>query len=209
MAVVNLYTQAQVQIALQRATVAMLLISQKIASGFLYLNQPRYLTYKNLQYDIYALFSTVNNELRFINFAVPTDTYEQSFMGLVGAMIEKTKTVDVYWAYNGASDPNYQAPGTTQYIVNPVFYLPPMDVYWVNLDAGSQNPDGNRYVYNNPLIKGYNPVMWLVSPASTRLFSGTDYSVFPTGGFQILNDFSGAGSPGITSGQVLTITGYE
>jgi hypothetical protein len=110
---INIYTLAQVQSALLRAQVAMLLISQNISKKFYYLNTWQYDLYKRLQYDIYCLFSTITNETGFISFNAIPDQYEQQYYSLVGAMIEKTKTVDVYGAYGGSLNPNYQSPSQT------------------------------------------------------------------------------------------------
>lgn len=203
---INLYTQSQVQIALQRASVALLLISQKIASQFMYLQPYLYNTYKDLQYDIYNLYTTVNDELPYQQFTATPNTYEQSYYALVGAMIEKTKTVDVFGAYDGASNINYQAPGTTVNIVNPIFWLPSQDIYYNEFDPTTQQSDGGRYIWYNGNIKGYNPVIYVNSPAATRLFAGTDYSLLPTGGIQLL---PGGNFPYIYPGGVLNITGYE
>jgi|GEM_PF-3958581 hypothetical protein len=203
---INLYTQAQVQIALQRATVAMLLIDQKIASQFLYLNSPRYALYKNLQYDIFNLFSCVTSEFPYINFTAAPTTYSQSYYALVGVMIEKTKTVDVFGAYDGASNPNYQAPGTVVNIVNPIFYLPSQDVYYTDFDPASQLPDGGRTTYFNSLWKGRNPILSVNFPAWTRLYNGTDYSLVVNGGITLL---SGGDFPEIQPGQNLVVTGFE
>lgn len=203
---INLYTQAQVQIALQRATVAMLLIDQKISAQFLNFNTYQYNLYKNLQYDIFNLFSCVTSEFPYINFTATQTTYGQSYFALVGVMIEKTKTVDVFGAYDGASNPNYQAPGTVVNIVNPIFYLPPQDIYFTDFDPGSQLPDGGRTVYFDTAWKGRNPVISLNSPAWTRLYNGTDYSLIPNGGISLL---SGGNFPEIYDGMNLTVTGFE
>lgn len=110
MAVINLYTQAQVQQSLQRGLVSLLLISQKIQSDFLFFNTSLYNTYKNLQYDIYQIYTAVNNEQGFINYGELPNPYEENFYQLVGALVNKTKTIDVFGAYGGSLNPNYQAP---------------------------------------------------------------------------------------------------
>lgn len=106
--VANLYTQSQVQAAIIRAQVGLLLISQKIASQFLYLNSYQYNLYKNIQYDLFCLLNTVDNELQYVDFNESPSAYEVSYYDLVGAMIEKTKYVDVAGKYGGALNPNYQ-----------------------------------------------------------------------------------------------------
>lgn len=110
---VNIYTHTQVQEALQRGLVALLLISQKIQSDFLFLYNQQYITYKDLQYDTYAIYNAVNNEQDYIGYTSTPNTYELNFYGLVGALIKFTKTVDVFGKYDGSLNPNIQSPGTT------------------------------------------------------------------------------------------------
>lgn len=102
-----LYTLAQVQDAQLRALVGMALISDNIQSGFYYFT-PTYGTYKNLQYDIYTLYSTVTNELGFITFSSNPTAYEYQFYDIVGSLINKTKQVDVFGKYGGSINPYYQ-----------------------------------------------------------------------------------------------------
>lgn len=119
MAVINIYTQAQVLNALQRGLVALLLISQKIQAEFIFFNSSRYITYKNIQYDIFCLYTTVNNENSYISYSSLPNVYEEKFYLLVGALIKKTKTVDVFGAYGGSLNPNYQAPNTIIEVIIP------------------------------------------------------------------------------------------
>ncbi len=104
-------------------------------------------------------------------------------------------------------DPNYQPPSGS--IIITIASQPPIDIAWSDFDAGTQDPDGNRYIYNNSNWKGLNPMLWLVSPAGTALFLGTSYTLIPNGGIELIVDLSGAGSPGIADGQILRATGYE
>lgn len=120
MAVINLYTAAQVQNALLRGQVAILLISQRIQSQFLYFNPPQYNTFKDLQYDIYCLWAVCTQEFSYVDFVDVPDTYVYQYFELVGALIEKTKQVDVFGAYGGATNPNYVPPaGGTVVVINP------------------------------------------------------------------------------------------
>jgi hypothetical protein len=140
MAVINLYTQAQVQQSLQRGLVSLLLISQKIQSDFLFFNTSIYNTYKNLQYDIYQIYTAVNNEQGFINYGELPNPYEENFYQLVGALVKKTKTIDVFGAYGGSLNPNYQAPNVIIDITLPE--LATFDLYKTDvnlLDAGGGN----------------------------------------------------------------------
>lgn len=120
MAVINLYTAAQVQNALLRGQVALLLISQKIQSNFLYFNNKQYSTFKDLQYDIYCLWIVCTQEFSYVDFVDSPSEYVYQYFELVGALIEKTKQVDVFGAYGGATNPNYVPPaGGTVVVINP------------------------------------------------------------------------------------------
>lgn len=107
-------------------------------------------------------------------------------------------------------DPNAQIPGTEIIIVNPAGYISPVDpINWSDFDPTTENPDGNRLIYYNSSWKGFNPVLSLTSPGETALRLGIDYILLSVGGFQLLNDLSGAGSPGIADGQTLRSTSYQ
>lgn len=207
MAVINLYTQAQVETALQRATVAMLLISQNIATRFLYFSPSRYMLYKNLQYDIYNLYSAVTSELQYMSFTTVPNSYEQSYYALVGAMIEKTKSVDTYGAYNGTTNPYYQPPSDSIVVISGDF--PPLvTLAFSDFDPASEqiiNGITVRTVYYNAGWKGFNPFMVLAAPINTSLFNNTDYTILSAGGFTLL--LSG-NLPGIADGQNIVVNGY-
>lgn len=108
-----LYTRAQVNAAQLRAQVAMYEISQAIENGFYYFYNPVYQTYKALQYDIYTLFTTINNESTYVTYASTPSIYEYNFYELVGSLINKTKQFDVYGQFGGSVNPNYQPPAGT------------------------------------------------------------------------------------------------
>lgn len=126
-------------------------------------------------------------------------------------------SVDIYnqlldigstWFGGIAFDPNAQNP--TIEIINVLSAPEPVDpITWDAFDATTQNIDGNRYIYYNNDWKGWNPVLSLTSPAETALRIGADYLLIPTGGFILLNDSSGAGSPGISDGMTLRATSYQ
>lgn len=197
----NLYTQAQVDTALQRGLVALLLISQKIQSGFLYLYSGQYQTYKDLQYDIYCLYTSVNNEQGFVEYGLSPNSYELSFYGLVGALIKKTKTVDVGGAYDGSINPNYQAPNIIIEIVEGGFTpTPPYTKTEADLiedGAGS----GNWYL---PFLdnSGNAPAAGLIPVQVTdTLFDGTFT-------FTYNNSFTPGRIYGFTSNEAQSITVY-
>lgn len=106
-------------------------------------------------------------------------------------------------------DPYAQIPETVIEIINPASYIAPIpSIPWLSFDPVTQDPDGNRSVYYNTNWAGFNPVLSLISPAVTALTVGTDYTLIPSGGIILLNDLSGAGSPGIAYGQFLRADGY-
>lgn len=212
--VINIYTASDVQLAITRAQVALLLISQRISSQFLYFAPVQYSHYKQLQYDIYCLFVTLTAEYDYMDFSAVPDTYEQDYYGLVGAMIEKTKQVDVFGAYNGSTNPYYQPPDGDVIIVNPVNFIPPTVIGWADFST-DDSPDGGqtRVKYYNTTWAGANPFMVLSSPADTGLLLGVDYGLVAGGGIQVINHDTnplvgiGNGS-GIIEGQILIVYNY-
>lgn len=108
-----LYTEAQVENALVRGMVAMYLISQTIQNGFYYMYSPIYRTYKDLQYDIYILTTTISDETPYVTYNPTPTTYETQFYELVGSLINKTKQFDVYGQFDGSVNPNFQPTGNT------------------------------------------------------------------------------------------------
>ncbi len=113
-----LYTEQEVENAQLRGLVSMYLISQKIQDGFYYFNNPIYTIYKNLQYDIYCLVTTIGNENAYVTYDANPTTYEAMFYSLVGALINKTKQFDVLGQMGGAINPYYQSPGNPIVIVD-------------------------------------------------------------------------------------------
>lgn len=113
----NLYTQAQVGSTLLRAEVALYLISKKIQNSFYYLNNPIYVNYKDLQYDIYTLFTSISYNEQFVSFDPFPDTYETGFYQLVGSLINKIKQVDFTGMFGGAINPNYQNTGSITIVI--------------------------------------------------------------------------------------------
>jgi hypothetical protein len=106
----NLYTAGQVDDTLLRAQVAMYLISEEIGAKFYYLNVPVYNNYKDLQYDIYTLYQVIIEAKQFVTYNPVATLFEDDFYMLVGALINKIKQVDVYGAFGGTTNPNYQDP---------------------------------------------------------------------------------------------------
>lgn len=198
----NIYTQDQVEDALLRGIVALLLISQKIQSQFLYFySDGQYQTYKDLQYDIYCLYTTINNEQGFVEYNLSPTVYELDFYNLVGALIKKTKTVDVGGAYGGAINPNYQSPVITIIVEEGGFNpTPPYNKTQANLiedGAGS----GNWYL---PFLddSGNLPPAGLVPVlVTTTAFDGSFT-------FTYNNSFSPGRIYGFTSNAAQVITVY-
>lgn len=108
----NLYTQAQVNTTLSRAEIAMYLISQKIQNSFFYFNNPLYVTYKDLQYDIYILFRSITYNEPFVTFLANPSEFETGFYQIVGSLINKLKQVDFTGAFGGTINPYFQSPTT-------------------------------------------------------------------------------------------------
>jgi len=102
-------------------------------------------------------------------------------------------------------DPNYQPPSGTIIITNPNSYLSPVVLSFNDFDPTSQLGDGGRTRYINPNWEGVNPFMALTSPGLTGLEYGIDYTLIPSGGFNLL---STGNLPEIYSGQSITVYSY-
>ena len=151
-----LYTQAQVTNAQLRAQVAMYLISQQIENGFYYFYNPVYQTYKALQYDIYTLFNVIGNENGFISYSPTPTSYEMKFYDLVGSLINKIKQFDVYGAFGGSQNPNYQPPAGTVIIINPGGGGIPAPLTFTDLNLLFDGTNGQWYL---PFTSIYAPVL--------------------------------------------------
>lgn len=103
-------------------------------------------------------------------------------------------------------DPNYQPPSGEIIITNPNTYLQPVDLVFTDFDPASQQIDGGRITYLNPLWKGINPQMQISSPGLTSLYVALDYVLVPSGGFTLL--ISG-NLPELYDGQDIRVTGYR
>lgn len=109
--------------------------------------------------------------------------------------------------YSGGDiDPNAQNPGTVIEVVTPANFLSWLDVPYASFDAGTQQPDGGRYIFNYEPWKGLNPSLSLVSPSETALVVNVDYTLLPGGGIQLLN--TSAVLPYIYDSQVVRAVAY-
>ena len=158
----NLYTAGQVEDTLLRAQVAMYLISEEIGAKFYYLNVPIYNNYKDLQYDIYTLYQVIIEAKQFVTYNPVANIFESGFYMLVGALINKVKQVDVYGAFGGTVNHNYQDPSGIIVVDVTEVPKPPFDIQKTEadlIDAGG----GNWYLplldeSDNPLVNGAIPV---------------------------------------------------
>lgn len=200
-----LYTSEQVEKAQERAVIALVLISEKIQNGFYYFYSPIYNTYKDLQYDIYTLQNVIANENPYVTYNSTPTQYEYQFYELVGSMINKTKAFDAFGQYGGSQNPNYQSPGITVIVQNPVPYLSPMDIPWASFSTDNSPDSGvSRNTYYNTGLAGINPFMQ--DQTTTLLYNGIDYDLIPSGGF-ILK--TGGNLPFIYDGQSLRAYAYQ
>jgi hypothetical protein len=103
-------------------------------------------------------------------------------------------------------DPNFQNPGITIIVDSPIGGTAPMDIPYTAFDSATQQGDGGRYIYYNDALAGLNPMIQVAAPGLTALFSGTDYEIIPSGGFQLLPN---GNLPFIYPGQIIRATGYE
>lgn len=214
----NLYTQAQVGSTLLRAEVALYLISKKIQNSFYYLNNPIYVNYKDLQYDIYTLFTSISYNEQFVSFDPFPDTYETGFYQLVGSLINKIKQVDFTGMFGGSINPNYQNTGSitivittggTDYNVSkPIYFFDVTSVVLNNWQTTYFNSYGNYpewQLFTGNTTDGwqedYNPPIpeYQDNNPSSNLLSLTWTYPIPTSGYVIISGkVPGSGTGGGT-----------
>lgn len=179
----NVYTQQQVNDTLIRALQTMYVISKRIETGFIYYNPLLYASVKDLQYDIYTLYKTIAWKMQFIDFSEENDSFNQ----LIGSLINKIDQYGVWGDFgNNPINPHYQNGGNPT--INVVRQAPfPIDyIPYSEFDPATEQPNGGRYIYYQPLWDGYRPVLSFVSPQETALRFGIDYALVPGGGIQLL-----------------------
>lgn len=84
--------------------------------------------------------------------------------------------------YTGASisvDPNSSTSGNTIVVESPLDNRPIwFDLYWGEMESDTEDGDGARYDYINPLLEGWNPSL---QTGTTLLYLGLDYDMYDGG----------------------------
>lgn len=156
-------TDTYIQNALLRGQRAMLIISDRIQSEFLYLYSDIYNELKYKQRDIYVLWKSLSDNYPYRN---SLDNYE----ALINVLVGMCQAVDSFNSTYSTINPNYQdLSGTTTVVVNPS-YVTPVKQFFVNQSIPSI-PD---YQTSYAATFGNNPTF------AIYLYNGTtgSYSLF-------------------------------
>lgn len=158
-------TTTYIQNALLRGQRAMLIISDRIQSNFLYLYSDIYSELKYKQRDIYVLWKSLSDNYPY---RASLDTYE----ALINVLIGMCQAVDSFNSTYSTINPNYQDLSGTTTIVVDQSYVTPVKLFFNN-DAtpsiADYQTDYATTFGNNPTFAVY---LYNGSTGSYSLFSG-------------------------------------
>jgi len=172
----SVYSIPQIVEILARAERSLLIISERIRDNFLYLYNPEYGYFKDLQYDIYTLFKTIGQEINYT-------PYDSDFYPLVNVLISKCEMVDAYNSQYNTINPNYSNINDNIITITIITDFNTNYGEPVILNKNSFEIDGITYLNNNWV--GLNNFLIFYNEGGRYLTPNVDYIVLSSGGIEL------------------------